>query len=153
MIRPAKPKDASAIAAIWNPIIRDSTITFTTEEKSPQDITRLIETAPVWVTDDRTGFALYTPFRAGPGYAHTQEHSIHLAPGARGQGLGRQLMDTVITHARAAGHHSLIAGISGENTGAIAFHAKLGFANVGKIAQAGWKFDRWHDLHMMQKFL
>ncbi|MEH6361091.1 MAG: GNAT family N-acetyltransferase [Amylibacter sp.] len=49
--------------------------------------------------------------------------------------------------------HSLIAGLSGENTGGIAFHANLGYAQVADIKQAGFKFDRWHDLVLMQKLL
>lgn len=153
MIRRATPADAPAIMAIWNPIIRDSTITFTTVEKTSADIETLLQNTPVWITEDQTGFALHAPFRAGPGYVRTREHTIHLGPQARGKGLGRVLMHHLQTDAKAAGHHSLIAGISGENTPAIGFHKALGFTQCGHIAQAGWKFDRWHDLVLMQKFL
>lgn len=156
MIRAAHPRDAEPIAAIWNTIIRDTTVTFTTVEKTRRTVEALIAAQPVWVAEAAggvAGFALYAPFRAGPGYAQTLEHSIHLAPDARGQGIGRTLMTTLEAHAKAAGHRSLIAGIGGENTNAIAFHEALGFARVGHIPDAGWKFDRWHDLVLMQKFL
>ena len=153
MIRRAELSDAAAIAAIWNPIIRDTTITFTTVEKTVPDLETLIETHPVWLTQDQTGFALHAPFRGGPGYVHTREHTIHLAPAARGQGLGRALLDALQTHARDHGHHSLIAGISGGNIGALAFHSALGFTQCGHIPQAGWKCDTWHDLVLLQKFL
>ncbi len=62
-------------------------------------------------------------------------------------------METLFAHAQAADQKSLVAGIGGENEDAIAFHAHLGFAEVGRIRKAGWKFDRWHDLVLMQKFL
>jgi len=153
LIRRARYSDAASIAAIWNPIIRETTITFTSAEKTTADIEALIKTQPVWVLEDGHGFATLGLFRAGPGYRFTQEHSVHLTPSARGQGMGRALMAVVEAHARDAGHHSVMAGISGENTGAVAFHRKLGFSKVAHLPKVGWKFERWHDLILMQKFL
>jgi phosphinothricin acetyltransferase len=49
--------------------------------------------------------------------------------------------------------HSLIGCVSGENTGAIAFHQKLGFTQAGCLHEAGFKFGRWMDLVLMQKHL
>jgi L-amino acid N-acyltransferase len=45
MIRPARPEDATAIAAIWNAVIRDTTATFTTAEKTPQHLPRRLPRA------------------------------------------------------------------------------------------------------------
>ena len=156
MIRPAAPQDAPAIAAIWNRIIRESVATFTTEEKDPAAIAAAMAAQPFWVARDAgdvLGFATYSQFRGGPGYARTMEHSVHLAPQAQGKGLGRALMAALEDHARAAGVHSLFAGISGENAAGIAFHAALGYAHAARLSQVGWKFGRWHDLVLMQKFL
>lgn len=156
MIRPACPEDAEAIAAIWNRIIRDTAATFTTEEKDPSAIADAMRTQPIWVAEEKgaaLGFATYSQFRGGPGYAQTMEHSVHVAQGAEGRGIGRALMSVLEDHARAQGIHSLIAGISGENPAGIAFHAALGYANTARLPQVGWKFGRWHDLVLMQKFL
>jgi L-amino acid N-acyltransferase len=100
-----------------------------------------------------TGFATYFQFRGGPGYAYTMEHSIHIPAKARGRGLGRALMAHVEAHASAAGVRSIFAGISGENSDAIAFHAALGYIQTARLPQVGQKFGRWHDLVLMQKFL
>jgi phosphinothricin acetyltransferase len=152
-VRAATAEDAAAIAAIWNPIIRTTTITFTPLEKRTDDIERLIAVRPVFVSDDATGFALYDQFRSGPGYRFTVEHTAHVAPGVRGRGIGRALVQAVEAHAAAAGAHSIYAGVSGENTGGIAFHAAIGFVEVARLPEAGWKFGRWIDLVLMRKGL
>jgi phosphinothricin acetyltransferase len=154
MIRQATPADAPAIAAFWNPWIRDTAITFTATEKTPADIARMITDRPAFlVTDDLAGFATYTQFRAGDGYRTCMEHSIILAPGTRGKGRGRALLQALESHARAAGAHQFIAGISAENPAAIGFHTALGYTEIARIPQAGFKFDRFIDLVLMQKLL
>ncbi len=161
MIRDARPEDAAAIAAIWNPIIRDTDLTFTSREKTAAEIAALIDARRAAghaflvsaAAGGIAGFASYFQFRGGPGYSRTMEHTIILAPAARGRGLGRALMTVLAEHARGRGMHQLIGGLSGANRAAIAFHARLGFIEVGRIGEAGWKFDRYHDLVFMQKIL
>lgn len=160
-IRPATPDDCAVIAAIWNPLIRDTLVTFTTVEKTAAGLAVLLgEKAAaghpflVAVLDGAVlGFATYGPFRAGPGYARTMEHTIILSTRARGQGLGRALMLRLEDAARAAGVHSLIAGVSGGNPDGRAFHAAMGYDTVAVVPQVGTKFGRWFDLVLMQKFL
>jgi phosphinothricin acetyltransferase len=67
--------------------------------------------------------------------------------------VGRALLRAVEDHARAQGHHTMIAAISGENTGAIGFHAAQSYAETGRLREVGRKFDRWFDLVVMQKAL
>lgn len=156
MIRPARPADAAAICAIWNPVIRDTTVTFTTEVKDPATLARQIATQPFLVAETEgtvIGFVTFSQFRAGPGYALTMEHSVHVAEGTRGAGFGRALMEAAHARAAAEGAHSFIAGIGGENAGGVRFHSAIGYGTVARIPQAGHKFGRWHDLVLMQKFL
>ena len=157
IVRRATPEDAVAIAALVNPVIRDTAITFTTAEKDPEELSHTIAAAngAFHVAEDRgqiVGYATYFQFRGGPGYAHTMEHSIALAPEARGKGAGRSLMTAIERHAKAAGAHSLIAGVSAENPAGIAFHAALGFDEVARLPEVGRKFGRWMDLVLLQKF-
>ena len=115
---------------------------------------QLIATRPaLFTTHDLRGFAPCDQFRGGTGHATCMEHTIILAPDARGRGLGRTLLAAVEAHARAHGAHQIIAGISGENPDAIRFHAALGYSETARIAQAGFKFNRFLDLVLMQKFL
>ena len=158
-VRIAHSGDAPAIAAIWNPVIRTSAATFNAVEKSASDIALMITERQAqghgfWVAQDDTqtlGFVTYAQFRAGQGYAHTMEHTVVLSDQARGRGVGRLLLETAEQHARTAGHHSMFAGVSGENTDGIAFHTRMGFETIALLPQVGRKFDRWHDLVLMQK--
>jgi phosphinothricin acetyltransferase len=47
----------------------------------------------------------------------------------------------------------MIAGVSAENAEGQAFHARLGFDEIARIREAGFKFGRYIDLVLMQKFL
>jgi phosphinothricin acetyltransferase len=158
MIRAAQPGDAAGIAALWNPIIRDTAITFTDLEKPIPEVEALIAARPdAFLVAEAAGavlgFASFGAFRSGPGYARSVEHTVLLAPEARGRGLGRALMSALEDRARGQGKHLMVGGVSGSNPEGIAFHAAVGFAEAGRVTQAGWKLGRYHDLVLMQKLL
>ncbi|WP_240643579.1 GNAT family N-acetyltransferase [Paracoccus siganidrum] len=161
-LRDARPQDAPGIGAIWNPIVRDTAITFWPTERSDAEIAAQIAERQaqghaflVAEAEDGglAGFATYGQFRGGAGYARSMEHTIHVAPGLRGSGLGRMLLQAVEDHARAAGHRLMIGAITASNEGSIAFHARMGYAEWGRIPAAGWKFGQFHDLVLMGKDL
>lgn len=158
IVRQARIADAAAIAEITNAIIRDTLVTFTTNLRSVESIAEDIQArAPAYLVAEQDGrvlgFATYGLFRAGPGYAHSREHTVQLAPEARGQGVGRALMTALEVAAKAEGVHVLVAGISSANPDAIAFHAALGFAQVGSMPEVGFKWGKRLDLVLMQKIL
>ncbi len=158
IIRPAKIADASAVAGIMNAIVRDTLFTFTTVERDADSVASDIaaRSGSFFVAErggQVVGFATYGPFRNGPGYASTCEHSVQLTPEAQGQGGGRALMTALETAARENGVHVLVAGVSSANTGAVSFHRALGFTEVGRMPEVGHKWDQWLDLILMQKIL
>jgi phosphinothricin acetyltransferase len=159
-IRPANPADSAAIAAIWNPIIRDTLVTFNAAERPAAEIAALIASARdngraflVAEESGLLGFVTYSQFRNGVGYRHSMEHTIILAPEARGRGVGRALMTAAEAHAASGGAHVMVAGISAENPAARAFHAAIGYREVAVVPEVGHKFDRWLDLVLMIKRL
>ena len=160
-IRDAGPGDSAEICEIWNPVIRDTDATFNTVEKTPQALrveigARQAGGHAFLVAEQGArllGFATYGQFRASVGYRRTMEHTIIIANQARGRGVGQKLMQALEGHARAAGVHSMFAGVSHVNLRAIAFHAALGYQEVARLPEVGFKFNRWYDLVLMQKML
>ncbi|MFX0545614.1 GNAT family N-acetyltransferase [Roseovarius sp. S1116L3] len=161
IVRPARRDDVTRIMDFWNPQIRDTAITFTTVEKTgamlAAEIDACAEEGRAFLVAEEAGqvigVATWFLFRKGPGYAHSAEHTIVLAPEVRRRGAGRALMTALEEHARAQGVHVLVAGVTGENAGGIAFHEALGFTEVGRMPQVGRKFGRWMDLVLLQKIL
>lgn len=157
-LRRAKAADAEVVAAIWNAEIREGVSTFTTVEKTSEQVRAAIEAeAAAFFVAERAGqivgFATYGAFRGGPGYAGTVEHTVYLTPSARGQGLGRALLGQLEDAAKMAGHHVMVAGVGSENAAGIAFHKTMGFQEVGRLPEVGRKFDLWMDLVLLQKML
>jgi phosphinothricin acetyltransferase len=97
-----------------------------------------------------TGYASYGDWRAFDGYRHTREHSIYVHKDARGLGLGKQLMQALIDHARSNDVHVLIGAIESENMASIRLHEAMGFRIAGRFSEVGTKFGRWLDLTCME---
>ena len=157
-IRAARATDAEAIASLWNDMIRDTLATFTTQEKSIADIAVMLteRDQSFWVVEDECrllGFVTYGPFRSGPGYGATVEHTIVLGPDTQGQGIGHKIMQHALEGAHGQGHHVIVAAISGANPRAVAFHSRLGFEQVAHMPQVGRKGGQWLDLILMQKII
>ena len=64
---------------------------------------------------------------------------ICVSPSARGRGLARQLYEGLFERAGRAGHRTIVCevNIDPPNPGSDAFHAALGFAEVGRAAIHG----------------
>lgn len=156
-IRAATLADAPCVGAILNPVIRDTTISFKPNPLTDAEIAEMIENAKAFFVAEAesgiSGFASYNQFRGGAGYGRTMEHTIVIAPEARGRGVGEALMSHLADHARAAGVGSLWAGVSGDNPAGKAFHARVGFEEVCVLPKVGFKFGEWRDLTLMRKWL
>lgn len=47
----------------------------------------------------------------------------------------------------------MIAGMDSENTGSYQFHERLGFKEVARFSEVGFKFGKWLNLVFMQLIL
>ena len=99
------------------------------------------------------GFASWGSFRAFPAYKYTVEHSVYVHRDHRGRGLGRMLLERVVTLGREREVHVLVGAIDAANTASIELHRRVGFEHSGTVRQAGFKFGRWLDLALYQRIL
>ena len=163
-LRDAGPADVPAINAHYNALIATTTVAWTEEHETLGSRRAWWEAQsragnPVLVAEvggEVVGFAAYDDFRDSqkwPGYRFTVEHSVHVQGDHQGVGVGRALMEALIDRAVAAGKHAMIGAIDSGNTGSIRFHQRLGFTEVGRLPQVGFKFGRWLDLVLMQREL
>lgn len=152
-------RHASAILAIFNEAIVNSTVLYDYKPRPPESMigwfqAKVAGNFPVIGLESGTGellgFASYGTFRAYPAFKYSVEHSVYVHHAHRGQGYGPVLLRALIEIATEQGIHLLIGGIDTANEGSIALHTRLGFVHSGTITQAGFKFGRWLDLAFYQ---
>jgi phosphinothricin acetyltransferase len=69
-------------------------------------------------------------------YAGVAWESVYVAEPARGRGVGRALLETLIPASEAAGTWTLLAGVLVENAASLALHERVGFRRLG-VQEAG----------------
>ena len=159
IIRDANEADLPQILAIYNDILVKSAAIYaynptTLEERAAWMAARKARGFPVLVAGepgDVMGFSSFGDWRTFPAYLHTVEHTVHVREDARGQGVGRALIEALLPRARAMGMHRIIGGIDSDNAASIGLHASLGFREVARFDEVGRKFDRWLSVVFMQR--
>lgn len=175
-VRRAVESDVAQIHEIYASYAVDSIVTFAYEAPTVEQMTQrfrdaqgrypwLVAVVPASATASSAaapsapevvvGYCYLAVFRDRPGWRYTTEDSIYIRQGWHRQGLGRALLTALIQSAAAYGYRSIMAAISydrstDEGAASIALHASLGFREVGRIRDAGWKNDKWLDNVFMQ---
>lgn len=160
-IRPYKTEDTQAILDIINDNILHSTALYDYNIRSYELQLQILEEKinknfPVIVADldgQVVGFGMYSEFRFREAYKFTVEHSVYVNKNFQDKGIGKLLLEELISLARKQKLHTMIAVIDSENQGSVEFHEKFGFKTVGIIKESGYKFDRWLDSVFMQLIL
>lgn len=158
-IRDAEESDLEGITLIYNDAVEHTTAIW---NETPVDLANRLN----WFRDRQRagypvlvavgsggevlGYASFGDWRAFDGYRHTVEHSVYVRADQRGAGIGKALMEALISRARMIGKHVMVAGIEASNSGSIRLHEKLGFEQAGLFREVGAKFGTWLDLAFMQ---
>jgi L-amino acid N-acyltransferase YncA len=162
IIRPATAADIPAITTIYADAVTHGTATFEIEPPSEREMaTRFRALAdggfPYVVAasdDDVLGYAYAGPYRTRIAYRYSLENSIYVAPDHHRHGIGRALLDELLSQAGARGFRQMIAVIGdSQQVASIALHRAAGFNLVGTLSAVGFKFGRWLDTVLMQRSL
>jgi L-amino acid N-acyltransferase YncA len=129
---------ADAIAAIYTPIVRDTTISFETEPPTPEVMAaRIAKTLPThaWLVVEQAGQVVgyaYSGQHREPGaYRWSVNVSIYVASGKRRTGSGRALYGRLFEILKAQNYHSAFAGVALPNAASVGLHEALGFKPIG----------------------
>ncbi len=103
--------------------------------------------------DGRTaGYAYAGLYRTRVAYRHTLEDSIYIDPASHRRGVGRALLDRLLTESEARGFRQMVAVIGDSaQIPSIALHRAAGFGMVGTFEAVGFKLGRWLDTVLMQR--
>ena len=159
-IRPATADDATAITEIYNQGIAERGATF---ESAPRRVAELLVRIedqaryPLLVAtgdDGRVlGWAGLSSYRPRDCYAGIAEFSIYLDRAARGQGVGRELLNALIALAAARGFHKLVSRIFPFNAASRALTRACGFREVGVYEKHAQLDGRWLDVVIVERRL
>ncbi len=85
-------------------------------------------------------------------YSGVAWESVYVAAEARGRGVGRALLETLIQASEAAGFWTLLAGVLAENAASLALHDRVGFRRVGVNRRMGQDVHgRWRDVVQLER--
>jgi L-amino acid N-acyltransferase len=160
-IRDAQESDLPGLLEIYNEVIANSTAVFshtaaTLEDRREWWLGRVAMGYPVLIAMQASqvlGFATFADFRSWSGYRFTVEHTVHVRHDVRGRGIGRELLIQLLPRAATLGKHVMVAGVDAANAASIRFHERLGFEQVGRLREVGFKFGRWLDLIFLQRWI
>ncbi|MDQ6606516.1 MAG: N-acetyltransferase family protein [Actinomycetota bacterium] len=160
LIRPADTDtgdDAAACAAIYEPFVNHSAVSFELVPPDRAELYRRIEqnsASHAWLVaqDDGqvAGFAYGGPHRARAAYRWATEVSVYVHPEHHRRGVGRALYGELLPLLARHGLHVALAGITLPNPASVALHEGIGFQPVGVYRRVGWKAGAWHDVAWWQ---
>ncbi len=157
-VRLATLADADEIAAIYAPFVAHTHVSF--EEMPPSRRAmreRLVDArdAMPWIVCERdgrvAGYAYASAHRSRAAYRYSVDTSAYVRDGDRGMGVGRAIYGALLRVLTAQRFANAFAGIAIPNDASLALHRALGFAEIGRYANVGFKDGAWRDTVWLQR--
>jgi phosphinothricin acetyltransferase len=159
-VRLARREDAATVARIYNQGIADRGATFETEPRAVAEMERRIgqdaARFPVLVAERDArilGWASIGEYRPRPCYGGVGEFSVYIEREARGSGVGRALLASLVEEARARGYWKLLSRIFPFNAASLALCRSAGFREVGRYEKHGRLDGEWLDVVIVERLI
>lgn len=158
-IRPMTAADWPAVERIYREGIATGNATFEAEPPAWEDFDREKVAIPrlVAVEDDLViGWAAAGRTSSRCVYEGVLEHSVYVAEGVRGRGVGRRLLAAFLDASEAAGIWTVQSGVFPENEPSLALHHELGFRDIGTRERVGKMTygpyaGQWRDVVLIER--
>jgi phosphinothricin acetyltransferase len=154
VIRPLIAADWPAVRAIYEEGIATGNATFEQEPPSWEawDHSHLAACRLVAEQAGRVvGWAALSGVSDRCVYGGVAEVSVYVAAAARGQGVGRALLQALVDESERQGLWTLQAGVFPENLASVRIHERCGFRIVGRRDKLGRLRDRWRDVLLLER--
>jgi phosphinothricin acetyltransferase len=158
-VRDAAVTDLPVITEIYRESVLNGIGTYELEPPSEIEMSARFSSIvgqnyPYLIAEDENavtlGYAYASPFRTRAAYRYLAEDSIYVSAEARGLGVGRTLLDALLSRTASLGIRQMVAVIGGANPASVALHEHAGFKHVGRMPASGFKFGQWVDTVFMQ---
>ncbi|HMD31102.1 MAG TPA: GNAT family N-acetyltransferase [Candidatus Acidoferrales bacterium] len=97
------------------------------------------------------GWAALSPVSRRPCYAGVAEFGVYVTESARGQGVGRALLEALIASSEANGIWTLQGATIAENAASVALQQRCGFRVVGRRERIGKRDGVWRDTILTER--
>ena len=97
------------------------------------------------------GWAALSPVSDRCVYGGVAEVSVYVGQEHRGEGVGRALLEALISESERNGIWTLQAGIFPENRSSVALHRRCGFREVGRRERIGKMKGVWRDTLLLER--
>lgn len=157
MIRDARLADAEKICNIYNYYIKNTNITFeeatVTEKEMEERIKGITKNYPWLVYEEDgviLGYAYASRWKDRKAYDFSVESSVYVDCNTGCRGIGSALYKALIEKLGKINVHAVIGGVALPNEPSQRLHEKLGFKEVARFLEVGYKFGKWIDVGYWQ---
>jgi L-amino acid N-acyltransferase YncA len=153
VVRDLRPEDWPAVRAIYEDGIRTGHATF--ERQAPSwegwDAAHAEPRLAAEQDGSVVGWAALSPISDRCCYQGVGEVSVYVAEAARGEGVGRALLERLVAGSEDAGYWTLSAGVLPENEASVRLHKACGFREVGIRERLGELGGVWRDVLLLER--
>jgi phosphinothricin acetyltransferase len=158
ILEPMTPIHREAVIGVYNHYVVSGFAAYPDAPVDPGAFDRFAEMArgyPAFVARDASGavagFAFAHPYGPAPVFRRTAQLTYFILPAHTRLGLGTRLLEALLGGLRAMGVDNALAHVSSLNARSLAFHARHGFTECGRLPAIGRKFGEDFDVVWFQK--
>ena len=166
-IEKATIDDAEELLAIYAPYVRDTAVSFEYVVPSVEEfVDRILQISAKYpyikaVEDGKIiGYAYANTFKGRKAYDWSVETTVYVRRDVKRNGIGRRLYECLEQSLRKMGVLNMNACIASAKVDdafltndSMYFHSRMGFTEVGRFHNSGYKFGRWYDMIWMEKMI